>query len=97
MHNRLSHNLQTNNMVVPEQFVFRNRMSTGNTSFKLTDSVLKSINQKMHVSEIFCDLAKTFDCVNNKIVLTKLNSLSLSLSLFRSRRNSKLVQILPNR
>jgi hypothetical protein len=30
--------------------------------------VFKSIKQKMHVAEIFCDLAKTFDCINHEIV-----------------------------
>jgi hypothetical protein len=34
--------------------------------------VLKSINQKMHVRGMFCDLAKAFDCVNHDILLTKL-------------------------
>jgi hypothetical protein len=48
MHNRLNHYLQTNNVLISEQFGFRKGMSTENAAFKLTDSVLKSINQKIY-------------------------------------------------
>jgi hypothetical protein len=67
MCNRLSHHMHTNNVLVLEQFDFRKAVSTEDAAFKLTDSVLKSFNQKMHVGGIFCDLAKAFDCVNHEI------------------------------
>jgi hypothetical protein len=38
MYNRLSHYLQTNNVLVPEQFGFRKGISTEHTVFKLTVS-----------------------------------------------------------
>jgi hypothetical protein len=44
MYNRLSHYLQTNNILLPEQFVFRKGISDENAAFKLTESVLKSLN-----------------------------------------------------
>jgi hypothetical protein len=53
MYNRLSHHMHTNNILVPEQYGFRKGVSTADTAFKLTDNVLKSINQKMHVGGIF--------------------------------------------
>jgi hypothetical protein len=72
MHSRLSHYLQTINILVPEPFGFRKGISTENAAFKLTDSVLKSINKKMQFGGIFCDVAKAFDYVNHRILLTKL-------------------------
>jgi hypothetical protein len=45
----------------------------------------------MHVGGIFCDLAKASDCVSHEILLSTLRSFS------HSRRNKKLVQLLPNR
>jgi len=42
-------------------------MSTEDAAFRQTDSVLKSINQKIHVGRIFCDLAKASDCMNHVI------------------------------
>jgi hypothetical protein len=60
MYNRLSHHMHTNNMLVPEKFGFRQGKCTGNAAFKLTNSVLKSVNQKIYVGGIFCVFSKTF-------------------------------------
>jgi hypothetical protein len=50
--------MHTSNILFPEQSGFREGSLTENAAFKLTESVLKYINQKMHVGGIFCDLAK---------------------------------------
>jgi hypothetical protein len=62
------------------------RNTTENTAFKLTGNVLKSVNQKMHVGELFRELAKDFDCVYQEILLNYI--------FVHSRNSSKLVQIL---
>jgi len=67
MHGRLRHHLHTNDILVTEQYGFRKKLSTKDAAFGLTDSVFQSINQKIHIWRIFCDLAK-----NHEILLAKL-------------------------
>jgi hypothetical protein len=57
IYNRLSHYMHTNNILVPETFGLRQEKSAENAASKLTNSVLKCVNQKMMVGGIFCDLA----------------------------------------
>jgi hypothetical protein len=77
MYSRLSHHMLTNNITAPEQFGFWSHISIENAAFRLTNSMFKSINQKMHIGGILCNLVKAFDCANHEILLTKLHFYSM--------------------
>ena len=53
MYNRLNQHLHTKNILVPEQHTFRKGMSTEDAAFRLIESAIKSLNQKLHVGGIF--------------------------------------------
>jgi hypothetical protein len=66
MYSRLSKNMHCNNILVPEQFDFREDISTEDVACKQT--VLYCVNQKMQEGRIFCDLVKAVDCANHEIL-----------------------------
>jgi len=70
MYSRLSQHLQTNYILDPEQYAFRKGKFTEYAAFRLADSVLKSLNQKLYAGGIFCNLSKAFDRVNHEILLS---------------------------
>ena len=64
--------LITNDILVNEQFGFRDKLSTDTATYAFLDKVLTSLDKKNYVGGLFCDLQKAFDCVNHDILLTKL-------------------------
>jgi hypothetical protein len=56
-----------NKVFAPEQYGFRNKLSTELACYKLLDAVLTSLNNRSIVGGIFCDIRKAFDSVNHII------------------------------
>jgi sarcosine oxidase/L-pipecolate oxidase len=68
---RVSNFLNSNNILADGQFGFRKNLSTDKALFNFTDEILSTLNNKRHIGEISCDLAKAFDSVNHELLLSK--------------------------
>jgi len=67
---RLTEHLNTNNLLVGNQFGFRKGIATEDAIFKLTNEILNALNNKAMAGSIFCDLEKSFGSVNHDILLS---------------------------
>ena len=72
MYNRLYTHIETNSILLQEQFGFRMQHLTEQAAFSLINSILMAMNNNQIVGGIFCDLQKAFGCVNHKTLLDKL-------------------------
>jgi hypothetical protein len=65
------HSIEQGNILVDEKFGFRENISTETAIFTFLNKVLLSLNNKILVGGLFCDLQKEFDSVNHNIYYKK--------------------------
>jgi len=87
IYKRLYSHLINNNILVNEQFGFREKLSTGTATYAFLNNVLSSLDKRNYVGGLFCDLQKASDCINHNILLDKMKFYgitSLAYKLIRS-------------
>jgi hypothetical protein len=72
IYRRIYCHLTSNNILVKAHFGFRHNNSTEVVVYTFINNVLSSLNNKIIVGGLFCDLQKAFDCINYDILLSNM-------------------------
>ena len=78
IYKRLYSYLNDNNILVDDEYGFREKLSTETVTFTLLNNVLSSLDRRNLVGGLLCDLQKAFDCVNYEILLAKMTFYGIS-------------------
>lgn len=65
---RLLKHLNVHNILSNEQYNFRTKLKTDSATYQLANDIL---NANL-IGGIFCDLEKAYDCVNHKVLVSRL-------------------------
>jgi len=71
--NQLHEHCSKLNILVDEQFGFRNKLATTDAIFKLINETQTALNENIRVGCIFCDLKKAFDNIHHDTLISKLD------------------------
>ena len=72
MYNRIYKHLKSNNLLSDKQFGFQLNNSTEHAILQLVNDISSSFERGEHTLGLFIDLSKSFDTVDHKILISKL-------------------------
>ena len=83
LHTRLIEYFTKNNLLSRQQYGFRNNHSTSLAITDLYENLLQNLDKKLISCAVFLDLRKSFDSVNNSILLTNLEHYGVRGNAFK--------------
>ena len=78
MHQQLYEFLSANELLTPDQFGFRSKLSTVTALAHFTDNILQSLDKGGFTGTVFLDLSKAFDTVDHVFLVEKLKTIRAS-------------------